>query len=142
MAYSRVILDGEMIAWDPVNQVIIPFGSLKTAALTEKENKSSKYGMHPLCWLQFLSAADDLDIVFDVLYMNQTSLTRHPLYERRAVLHRIINPVERRFEIHNFSKADTVQDIETELRKIIAEGYILQDSIINLPSLIMAGRKD
>ena len=63
--------------------------------------------------------------------MNQTSLTRRPLYERRAVLHRIINPVERRFEIHNFSKADTVRDIETELRKIIAEGYTLQASITN-----------
>lgn len=63
-----------------------------------------------------------VDIVFDILYMNQVSLTRHPLYERRNVLHRIINPVERRFEIHNFSKANTVQDIETELRKIIAEG--------------------
>ena len=63
--------------------------------------------------------------------MNQTPLTRHPLYERRAVLHRIINPVERRFEIHNFSKANTVQDIETELRKIIAEGYSLQVSATN-----------
>ena len=38
-----------MIAWDPVNQAIIPFGNLKTAALTEKENKSSKDGMRPLC---------------------------------------------------------------------------------------------
>ena len=120
-----------MIAWDPVNQAIIPFGSLKTAALTEKENKSSKDGMHPLCWHQFPFSADDLDIVFDILYMNQTSLIRHPLFERRAVLHRIINPVERRFEIHNFSKGDTVQDIEIELRKIIAQGYILQASVSN-----------
>lgn len=64
-----------------------------------------------------------IDIVFDVVYMNQTSLTRHPLNERRSVLHRIINPVERRFEIHKFSKANAVQDIETELRKIVAEGY-------------------
>jgi DNA ligase-4 len=50
IANSRVILDGEMIAWDPVNQAIVPFGNLKTAALTEKENRSSKDGMHPLCW--------------------------------------------------------------------------------------------
>jgi ATP dependent DNA ligase domain len=63
--------------------------------------------------------------------MNQTSLTRHPLYERRKLLHSIINPVERRFEIHNFSKANTVQDIETELRKIIAEGYFSRHSSAN-----------
>jgi len=69
--------------------------------------------------------------VFDVVYMNQTSLTRHPLYERRQLLHSIINPVERRFEIHNFSKANTVQDVETELRKIIAEGYFSRNSIAN-----------
>lgn len=47
--YNRVILDGEMIAWDPVNQAIIPFGNLKTAALAEKENKSYKDGIRPLC---------------------------------------------------------------------------------------------
>jgi len=45
----RVILDGEMIAWDPLNQAIIPFGNLKTAALTEKENRSSEDGIRPLC---------------------------------------------------------------------------------------------
>jgi DNA ligase-4 len=62
------------------------------------------------------------DIVFDIVYINRTSLTRYPLRERRNALHRIINPVNRRFEIHDFTKANTAQDIETELRKIIAEG--------------------
>ena len=38
-----------MIAWDPVNQAIIPFGNLKTAAITEKENKFSQDGIRPLC---------------------------------------------------------------------------------------------
>jgi DNA ligase 4 len=62
------------------------------------------------------------DIVFDVLYVNGDSLTRLPLAERRQHLARILRPVERRFEIHSFTKGNTVQDIETELRKIIAEG--------------------
>jgi DNA ligase-4 len=56
------------------------------------------------------------------VYLNGVSLTRYPLKERRDALHRIINPIERRFEIHNFTKADSVGDIETELRKIVAEG--------------------
>jgi DNA ligase-4 len=62
------------------------------------------------------------DVVFDVLYVNGKSLTRVPLVVRRETLAKILRPVERRFEIHSFTKGNTVQDIETELRKIIAEG--------------------
>jgi len=62
------------------------------------------------------------DIVFDLLYVNGASLTREPLDVRRETLARILGHVERRFEIHSFTKGNTVQDIETELRKIIAEG--------------------
>jgi len=43
-----------MIAWDPINQAIIPFGSLKTAALSEKENGRSGDGMRPLCRIALL----------------------------------------------------------------------------------------
>jgi DNA ligase-4 len=120
----RVILDGEMIAWDPVNQAIIPFGSLKTAALTEKENTTSGDGIRPLC-ISHQNRHLTSDIIFDIVYINQTSLTRYPLFERRKALQRIINPIDRRFEVHKFTEANTVQDIETALRKIIAEGYIL-----------------
>jgi DNA ligase 4 len=56
--YHRVILDGEMIAWDPVNEAIIPFGSLKTAALAEKENRSSEDGIRPLCSIYPQTGAD------------------------------------------------------------------------------------
>jgi DNA ligase 4 len=111
-----------MIAWDPVNQAIIPFGNLKTAALSEKENRTSSEGMRPLCKIHFRLLAY-ADIIFDIVYLNGVSLTRYPLKERRDALHRIINPIERRFEIHGFAKADSVGDIETELRKIVAEGY-------------------
>jgi DNA ligase 4 len=38
-----------MVAWDPVNRAVVPFGTLKTAALAEKENKSSETGQRPLC---------------------------------------------------------------------------------------------
>jgi len=110
-----------MIAWDPVNQIVIPFGSLKTAALTEKENRSSEDNIRPLCDILF-RFSNSPDIMFDILYLNQTALTRYALSERRSALHRIINPVERRFEIHSFTKANTAEDIETELRKVIAEG--------------------
>jgi DNA ligase 4 len=71
-----------------------------------------------------------LDIVFDVPYVNGISLTRYPLSERRNALHRIINPIERRFEVHGFEKGNTVADIEKELRKIVAEGYVLVNAVL------------
>ena len=47
-----------MIVWDPVQQAVIPFGSLKTAALAEKENKNSDTGNRPLCMHSSSSNAD------------------------------------------------------------------------------------
>lgn len=110
-----------MIAWDPVQQAVIPFGSLKTAALSEKENKSSDTGIRPLC-THCPSSMLISDIVFDIVYLNGISVTRYPLSERREYLAKVLRPVERRFEVHGFTKGNTVQDIETQLRKIIAEG--------------------
>jgi len=46
-----------MIAWDPVNEAVIPFGSLKTAALAEKENRSSEDSIRPLCIALGLSSS-------------------------------------------------------------------------------------
>src|SRR5271155_724187 len=111
-----------MIVWDPVQQAVTPFGSLKTAALAEKENRSSDTGIRPLCTHSPSSNILILDIVFDILYLNEVSLTRSTLSERRKFLHRVLRPMERRFEIHSFTEGNTVQDIETQLRKIIAEG--------------------
>jgi len=110
-----------MIVWDPVQQAVTPFGSLKTAALAEKENKSSDTGIRPLC-THSVSSTLISDIVFDIVYLNGLSLTRYPLRERREELPTLLRPVERRFEIHSFTQGNTVQDIETQLRKIIAEG--------------------
>jgi ATP-dependent DNA ligase len=31
--FNSVILDGEMLVWDPVSERNLPFGTLKTAAL-------------------------------------------------------------------------------------------------------------
>jgi len=62
------------------------------------------------------------DIVFDIVYLNGVSLTRYAMHERRKALHRIINPVDRRFEIHTYLVAHSVQDIEIELRKIVEVG--------------------
>jgi DNA ligase-4 len=33
--WCRIILDGEMLVWDPISERNLPFGTLKTAALGE-----------------------------------------------------------------------------------------------------------
>jgi len=85
------------------------------------------YCPRPLFFFHSL-VVDCVDIVFDILYLNDTALTRYPLHERRAALHRIIRPLARRFEIHTYSQANTVPDIENELRKVVAEGCTTKDA--------------
>lgn len=47
---KNCILDGEMVAWDPQDKVIVAFGSLKTAALNEKRDAGLT---RPMCKLMF-----------------------------------------------------------------------------------------
>ncbi|SCB65912.1 unnamed protein product [Fusarium graminearum] len=62
---KNLILDGEMITWDMGVDKIVPFGTLKTAAISEQQNKSGtdSVGHRPLFR------------VFDILYLNNKPLT-------------------------------------------------------------------
>ncbi|KAJ6144496.1 hypothetical protein N7470_008391 [Penicillium chermesinum] len=114
---QSLILDGEMITWDPEQDAIVPFGTLKTAALAEQRNPFSK-GPRPLFR------------VFDMLYLNGTDLTRYTLRDRRNALARTIKPVHRRFEIHPYEEATSTAEIEACLRKVVAEaseGLVLKN---------------
>ncbi|ESU08977.1 hypothetical protein FGSG_04154 [Fusarium graminearum PH-1] len=44
---KNLILDGEMITWDMGVDKIVPFGTLKTAAISEQQNKSASDTVHP-----------------------------------------------------------------------------------------------
>ncbi|TQS33939.1 hypothetical protein Golomagni_05701, partial [Golovinomyces magnicellulatus] len=117
---KNLILDGEMITWDMEVDKIVPFGTLKTAALAEKENTSGSdaTGHRPLYR------------VFDILYMNGTDLTRYTLRDRHRALERAIKPVHRRLEIHGYTKATSPDAIEPLLREVVAtasEGLVLKN---------------
>lgn len=105
----NVILDGEMITWDPELDRIVPFGTLKTAALSEQKDPFGGKGQRPLFR------------VFDILYLNDVSLTRYTLRDRRAALMASVKPVHRRLEIHDYTVARKPSDIEPLLRKVVAE---------------------
>ncbi|KAF2123046.1 hypothetical protein BDV96DRAFT_561890 [Lophiotrema nucula] len=116
---NNIILDGEMITWDMDVDHIVGFGTLKTAAISEKESKSGiKTGQRPLYR------------VFDCLYLNDTLLTPYTLRDRRNALQSAVKNVHRRLEIHPFIEAHSYKEIEPELRKVVAnasEGLVLKN---------------
>ena len=113
----NLILDGEMITWDPEQDALVPFGTLKTAALSEQHNPYST-NHRPVYR------------VFDILYLNDQALTRYTLRDRRKALERSIDSVLGRLEIHPYTVASCPEDIEPKLRQVVAqaaEGLVLKN---------------
>lgn len=104
----NVILDGEMITWDPELDIVVPFGTLKSAAISEQKNPFST-GQRPLYR------------VFDILYLNDAALTKYTLRDRRKALEAAVKPIYRRLEVHTYIEAETATEIEPLLRKVVAE---------------------
>ncbi|KAF8535080.1 ATP dependent DNA ligase domain-containing protein [Trichophaea hybrida] len=114
---SSIILDGEMITWDPKLDCIVGFGTLKTAAI---ETSNNPYG----------NQHRPVYRVFDILYLNGQSLLHYSLEDRRRALDSVVKNVYRRLEIHPYLVATTVDEIESELRKVIAassEGLVIKN---------------
>ncbi|KAJ3521918.1 hypothetical protein NM208_g13083 [Fusarium decemcellulare] len=117
---KNLILDGEMITWDMGVDKIVPFGTLKTAAIAEQQNRSDtdSAGHRPLFR------------VFDILYLNNKALTQYTLRDRHHALEKALKPVHRRLEIHQYTSATTSDSIEPLLREVVAnasEGLVLKN---------------
>ena len=114
----NLILDGEMITWDPDVDKIVAFGTLKTAALSEQKNPFNQKGPRPLYR------------VFDILYLNDEPLTRYTLRDRHRALEKVVLGEPRRMEIHAYESATSADAIEPLLRKVVAEaseGLVLKN---------------
>ncbi|WDK15207.1 DNA ligase I [Colletotrichum graminicola] len=114
----NLILDGEMITWDPEVDKIMPFGTLKTATLAEQNNPYNNSGPRPLYR------------VFDILLLNDKPLTQYTLRDRRLALSKAVKGVHRRLEIHEYEVATSPDAIEPLLRKVVAEaseGLVLKN---------------
>ncbi|KAI9751094.1 MAG: DNA ligase (ATP) [Lichina confinis] len=112
-----IILDGEMITWDPEQDAMVPFGTLKTAALSEARNP-------------YVNGQRPLFRVFDLLYLNGEPLTHYTLRDRRRALEASVTSVHRRLEVHAYEVARTVAEVESALRKVVAEaseGLVLKN---------------
>ena len=113
----NIILDGEMITWDPEQDAMVAFGTLKTAANIQAANPFSQG------WRPFYK-------VFDILYLNDYALTNYTLRDRRQALQGAIIEVPRRLEIHKYKETSNAADVEPVLRKVVAEaseGLVLKN---------------
>ncbi|CAL1714652.1 unnamed protein product [Somion occarium] len=111
---DSIILDGEMLVWDPVSERNLPFGTLKTAALdkTKKEHNPRP------CFK-----------VFDLLYLNGQSLLLKSLKYRKRNLQACIEEVKGRLEFTLEFEGKTAQDVRDKMEEIMAnrgEGLVIK----------------
>ncbi|CAI5482386.1 unnamed protein product [Closterium sp. Yama58-4] len=81
----KCILDGEMLAWDRVNNKFVEFGSNQTAAKEARDGSNSDI---QLCY-----------VAFDILYHGDGSVIHHPLKHRHQLLKEVVHPVPHRLEL-------------------------------------------
>ncbi|KAL5513056.1 LIG4 [Sanghuangporus vaninii] len=114
---NEIILDGEMLVWDPVSERNLPFGTLKTAALDKAKSMANP---RP-CFK-----------VFDLLYLNGICLSGRSLKFRKRNLRAYMKEVKGRLEFVTEYEGRNVNDIRKRLEEIIAnrgEGLILKHPV-------------
>ncbi|KAI1160856.1 ATP dependent DNA ligase domain-containing protein [Nemania serpens] len=115
----NIILDGEMIVWDPLLQKVLKFGTLKSAAL-----ESGAWNPYER------DAPRPVFRVFDIVFLNDQSLTQYTLRDRRNALARAVPGEPHRLEVHDYVEATNPDEIEPMLRKIVSdasEGLVVKN---------------
>lgn len=115
---KECVLDGEMVTFDAKRRVILPFGLVKGSAKEALSfNSINNVDFHPLY------------MVFDLLYLNGTSLTPLPLHQRKQYLNSILSPLKNIVEIVRSSRCYGVESIKKSLEVAISlgsEGVVLK----------------
>ncbi|KDQ61444.1 hypothetical protein JAAARDRAFT_30880 [Jaapia argillacea MUCL 33604] len=111
---DEIILDGEMLVWDPVTERNLPFGTLKTAALDK-----SKKELNPRPCFK----------VFDLLYLNGLSLIQKSCKFRKRNLRACLSEIKGRIEFIQEFEGKTAKDVREKMEEVMAargEGLILK----------------
>ncbi|KAJ7504480.1 DNA ligase IV [Mycena galericulata] len=109
-----IILDGEMLVWDPVSQRNLPFGTLKTAAL----DKSKKEHNPRPCFK-----------VFDLLYLNGQSLIEKSTSTRKKNMRACLKEIKGRIEFAVEYRGKTAKDVRTRMDEVMearGEGLVIK----------------
>lgn len=112
---SSIVLDGEMVAWSKDRELILPFGTLRSAAVQDALKQFEVVDVYEgnNSWPLFL--------IFDILHLNGQNLTNLPLFYRKDLLNKVIKEVPHRFEILQWVMASTADDIKANMRRIVAD---------------------
>ncbi|KAJ3982001.1 DNA ligase 4 [Lentinula detonsa] len=111
---DSIILDGEMLVWDPVSERNLPFGTLKTAAL----DKSKKENNPRPCFK-----------VFDLLYLNGQSLLEKSTAFRKKNMRACLKEIQGRVEFATEFKGKTSKDVKARMEDVMAargEGLVIK----------------
>lgn len=114
---ESIILDGEMLAWNNIDKVIVPFGSLKSAVKNEQLGGSD---MFPLF------------MAFDLLFLNGKNLVDYPLSERKIALKKICREKPGHFELIPYTVGHTAEIIGSMFEQVMAadaEGLVIKNPI-------------
>ncbi|KAG0270645.1 DNA ligase (ATP) [Linnemannia exigua] len=113
---EKLILDGEMVEYDPATKEVINFGTVKTAG---GDHSDSTHKRRPMLY------------VFDVINMNGASIIEHSLETRREMLNSIIpKESEGRLEILKHTTGTSEQHIVDAIDEAIMgrqEGVIVKN---------------
>ncbi|KAL1926334.1 hypothetical protein VTP01DRAFT_5855 [Rhizomucor pusillus] len=112
---DSLILDGEMVAYDPKLDVFLPFGTLKSSA---KDESIDPHKAHP-CF-----------IVFDIVYCNGNPLLDYPLSSRLKILGSVVKEKRGNLNLLPREEKSTFQDIVDALDRAISlrqEGLVIKN---------------
>lgn len=120
---SRLILDGEMVAWDSAHDEICSLTKVKQAARSSYEGGKSPW--RPLY------------MAFDCVHVNGRDLSNFTLTQRKSMLERILPQEQRKsargcIEILPYKWARKAQDIQEEferLTKHMSEGLVVKNPL-------------
>ncbi|KGB77341.2 hypothetical protein CNBG_3179 [Cryptococcus deuterogattii R265] len=115
----NIILDGEMMVWDPVVERYLAFGTLKSAALDHFNDETAP---RP-CFK-----------VFDILFLNDHCLSRKRLSERKRLLRsgkifKNIEDYKGRLEFVDEKRGKSAKDIREYLERVVetkGEGLVVK----------------
>jgi DNA ligase 1 len=101
------ILDSELVAYDHVNNRILPFQTLTQRSrknVTEEDLKTK------ICIC-----------AFDLIFLNGKSLLKEPFVVRRETLHKNLHEVQNSFMFAKFKDAEAIEAIEEFLAESIKD---------------------
>ncbi|KAH7914811.1 ATP dependent DNA ligase domain-containing protein [Hygrophoropsis aurantiaca] len=111
---EEIILDGEMLVWDPVSERNLPFGTLKTAAL---DKNKKEHNPRP-CFK-----------VFDLLYLNGMSLHQRSLKFRKRNMRACLKEIPGRIEFAIEFEGKTAKDVRDKMDEVMTargEGLVIK----------------